>query len=147
PLDGANVLPMMEGKPVARAVPLFWQYDKAQPGPWTLALRQGDWKLLADAKQEKVALYNLATDIGETTDLAEKQPNRVRELRSPRRRNLAPSVGRRPTGRGSDRPRTNHRRRGGPRSPLRTSAFSANGRRAGRSPSSDSATRVGCRAA
>jgi hypothetical protein len=60
---------------------LYWQYDKAQQGPWKLALRYGEWKLLADENLEKVALYNLVTDPGEKSDVAEKQPDRVRELR------------------------------------------------------------------
>jgi arylsulfatase len=81
PLDGANVLPVLEGKAVARAAPLYWQYDKAQQSPWKLAVRQGEWKLLADEKLEQVALYNLAADPGEMTDLADKRPDRVRELR------------------------------------------------------------------
>lgn len=81
PLDGTNVLPVLEGRKVVRNVPLYWQYDKAQQSPWKLALRHGEWKLLADEKLEKLALYNLVTDPGETTDLADKQPDRVRELR------------------------------------------------------------------
>lgn len=81
PLDGANALPVMDGKSIARSAPLYWQYDKAQQSPWKLALRQGEWKLLADEKLEHVALYNLAADAGEKTDLAEKEPDRVRTLR------------------------------------------------------------------
>jgi arylsulfatase A len=81
PLDGTNVLPVLEGRKVVRNVPLYWQYDKAQQSPWKLALRHGEWKLLADEKLEKLALYNLVTDPGETTDLGDKQPDRVRELR------------------------------------------------------------------
>jgi arylsulfatase A len=81
PLDGANVLPVLEGKSIARNVPLYWQYDKAQPGPWKLTLRQGEWKLLADEKLEHVSLYNVVSDPGEKTDVAEKYPDRVRELR------------------------------------------------------------------
>jgi hypothetical protein len=41
------------------------------------ALRQGPWKFdLIDGK-----LYNLATDIGESTDVADKNPDVVRRLR------------------------------------------------------------------
>jgi hypothetical protein len=67
---------------VDRPRPLYWQYDKAEGGPWTLAVRQGPWKLLADAKRERVALYNVVEDIGETKDLAAAEPERVRELRA-----------------------------------------------------------------
>ena len=81
PLDGTNILPLLDGKSITRSVPLYWQYDKAQQSPWKLALRRGEWKLLADEKLEQVALYNLIADPGETTDLAAKEPDRVRELR------------------------------------------------------------------
>jgi len=37
-------------------------------------LRHGEWKLLADEKLERVALYNLVADPGEKADLAEKHP-------------------------------------------------------------------------
>jgi arylsulfatase len=81
PLDGANVLPLLDGRSITRRVPLYWQYDKAQQGPWKLTLRQGEWKLLADEKLETVALYNLVADPGEKSDLADKHPDRVRELK------------------------------------------------------------------
>jgi arylsulfatase A len=82
PLDGVSVLPLLEGKPLNRPRPLYWQYDKAEGGPWTLALRRGPWKLLADAKRERFALYNVVEDVGEKHDLAAAQPERVKELRA-----------------------------------------------------------------
>jgi arylsulfatase A len=81
-LDGTNVLPLLEGKPVTRARPLYWQYDKAEGGPWTLAVRQGPWKLLADAKRERFALYNVVEDAAETRDRTAEQPEQVRKLRA-----------------------------------------------------------------
>ena len=36
-LDGVDVLPLLEGRPVERPVPLHWQYDNAQGGPWRIA--------------------------------------------------------------------------------------------------------------
>jgi hypothetical protein len=81
-LDGTNILPLLEGKTVARARPLYWQYDKAEGGPWTLAVRQGPWKLLADAKRERFALYNVVEDASETRDRAAEQPERVKKLRA-----------------------------------------------------------------
>ena len=41
--------------------------------------RSGDWKLVLNAKPE---LYNLAKDIGETTDLAAQEPERVKEMQA-----------------------------------------------------------------
>jgi arylsulfatase A len=80
PLDGASVLPLLlKGDPVARKVPLYWQYDKAL-GPWKVALRQGPWKLLADGKLEKLALYHLGDDPVEKNDRSDAEPERVRQL-------------------------------------------------------------------
>ncbi|MGL4555362.1 MAG: sulfatase family protein [Gemmataceae bacterium] len=79
PLDGTSVVPLLSGKPVERAVPLYWQYDRALGG-FTHAVRVGDRKLLADAKREKVALYDLAADPGEKADRAEDEPAAVKEL-------------------------------------------------------------------
>jgi len=54
----------------------------------SIAVRQGDWKLIeaaaggrtARAASGKTQLYNLAADPAESTDLASQQPERVREL-------------------------------------------------------------------
>ncbi len=81
-LDGVNLLPALSGK--AKLPPheaLFWR-NQAR---W--AIRMGDWKLVhspgvvagkADVTQGE--LYNLATDLGEKTNVAEKHPEKVKEL-------------------------------------------------------------------
>jgi len=86
PLDGASILPAFEGKPVARKTPLYWQYDHAIGGPWRVAVLRGPWKLLADEKLSKFALYNLADDPAESTDLAESESDRRDELAADLRR-------------------------------------------------------------
>ena len=42
----------------------------------------GDWKLIEFFDQDTPVLYNLAEDIGETTDLAASQPEKVKQMRS-----------------------------------------------------------------
>jgi arylsulfatase A len=79
PIDGASMLPVFDGKPVERKAPLYWQYDKAIGRP-KVAIRQGDWKLLAHAGLEKFELYNLKDDLKEANDLAEKEPERVKAM-------------------------------------------------------------------
>ncbi|MHC5537352.1 hypothetical protein ACYOEI_03845, partial [Singulisphaera rosea] len=81
-LDGVNVLPVLEGQTVTRPIPFYWQFDYAQEGPWTQSLRRGPWKLLADAKREQFALYNLVDDIAEAHDRAAERPELVKELRA-----------------------------------------------------------------
>src|SRR5262249_36988699 len=79
PLDGTSLVPLIDGKPLRRTVPLYWQYDKALGG-YHFALRDGPWKLLAGPKMAKPALYNLDDDLGEKQDLAADQPARVKAM-------------------------------------------------------------------
>jgi arylsulfatase B len=77
-LDGVNLLPYLQGK--REGVPhetLYWRMGDRQ------ALRQGDWKIVRHTRSEKEAgwqLYNLAEDIGESSDLAAKQSEIVERL-------------------------------------------------------------------
>ncbi|HVX64049.1 MAG TPA: sulfatase/phosphatase domain-containing protein, partial [Pirellulales bacterium] len=99
-LDGASLLPVFNGQKVQRNKPLYWQFNWAGSAP-KVAIRSGDWKLLATLdRQTKAAgditeednhalktaelaefeLYNLKDDIGETTDLAQREPEKFAEL-------------------------------------------------------------------
>jgi len=100
-IDGASFLPIFEGQPVQRKTPLYWHFVWAASKP-KVAMRIGDWKILAhlsgpdperganirpeDTKLIKTAelttfeLYNLRADVGETTDLAEKEPQRLKTM-------------------------------------------------------------------
>ena len=79
-LDGASLLPLLDGKPVSRSKPLYWQYDRAIGGDNRVAMRDGDWKLLANADLSKFELYNLRNDLGEKTDLAASEPAKLADL-------------------------------------------------------------------
>ena len=75
-LDGVNLLPLLtQEKADAAHDRLFWRFGEQS------AARAGDWKLLQyeDAAPQ---LYNLADDIGEATDLADKNPEKVKELQA-----------------------------------------------------------------
>ncbi len=91
-LDGVDVLPILEGRSVERPVPLHWQYDNASDGPWRIALRQGPWKLLADAERKRFALYDVAADVAETRDRAVERPEIVERLRPELERIYVPSA-------------------------------------------------------
>jgi arylsulfatase A-like enzyme len=81
-----NLWPLLSGEQKESFVPheaLFWRFGQQ------MAVRKGDWKLVKyDLAAEggtgtsAAKLYNLKDDIGETTDLAAKHPDRVRELRA-----------------------------------------------------------------
>jgi len=72
-LDGASLLPLLtEQSADAPHQTLYWRLGKKN------ALRHGDWKLIRDTGPWQ--LYDLARDIGETNDLAAREPARVAEL-------------------------------------------------------------------
>ena len=73
--DGTDLLPYLSGRKTGRPHEvLYWRINAKQ------ALRFGDWKLVREREQDRWELYDLANDIGETTDLADKMPEKVREL-------------------------------------------------------------------
>jgi arylsulfatase A-like enzyme len=73
-LDGVDLLPYLQGKEKGKPhEALYWRFAQQ------MAIRKGDWKLVKYDKTPR-KLYNLADDIGEATDLAEKHPEKVKEL-------------------------------------------------------------------
>lgn len=78
PIDGANLLPHLTGKPPA-APPheaIFWQ-----DGPYMPVLK-GGWKLQTADRPRKDWLYNLAQDPTEPNNLAADNPAKVTELKA-----------------------------------------------------------------
>lgn len=80
PLDGTSLLPLFEGQSLIRSKPLYWQYDRAIGGENKVAVRDGDWKLLANADLTKFELYNLKADRSETRDISLTEPAQVAAL-------------------------------------------------------------------
>lgn len=81
PIDGASILPIFRGKAIKRDVPLYWRYDKALSRPFTVAMRQGDWKILADTAMTRFELYNIKDDIAEELNLARAEPERLARMK------------------------------------------------------------------
>lgn len=80
PIDGTSLLPILAGKTLTRAHPLYWQYDRAISKPWTVALRDGPWKLLANSTLDQFELYNVVEDIGEKQNLASSETARLTRM-------------------------------------------------------------------
>ncbi len=80
-LDGGNLLAALEGREVERARPLYWRCPIARE-PLKMALRMGDWKILADDSLQQFELYNLKDDPQEKTELSKTQPTKLAELKS-----------------------------------------------------------------
>jgi arylsulfatase A len=80
PIDGANILPAFDGKPVARKTPMYWRYHAALE-EMKIAVRDGDWKILANLPLTKFELYNLKADPRETTNLAGKETEKLAAMK------------------------------------------------------------------
>lgn len=86
-LDGIDIRPALLGKRLSRDTlychfPHYTPLTGNTPGTW---VRKGDWKLIRfycekDDQSDKLELYNLQTDPGETDNLAAREPARVKEL-------------------------------------------------------------------
>lgn len=94
-LDGKSILPVLTGKGILEERPLFWHFPiyleayvkndtttqdpvfRTRPGS---AIRLGDWKLIQYFENNDIELYNLKDDLSEENNLAESNPDKVKEL-------------------------------------------------------------------
>ncbi|MCL4201964.1 MAG: sulfatase [Pirellulaceae bacterium] len=81
-LDGVSLLPLLRGGDLPERA-LFWHYPHYgnQGGAPSAAIRRGDWKLVQWFENDRIELYNLASDLGEQENLAETEPTRAAALR------------------------------------------------------------------
>ena len=86
PIDGISFLPILKGKNIITDErPIFWHYPNewGPSGPGigaASAIRSGDWKLIYFYESQKIELFNLNEDIGETKNLENQYPEKVEEL-------------------------------------------------------------------
>jgi len=82
-LDGGNLRPLFEngnkGKVNRRTEPLIFHYPWFDSLPMS-TIRVGDYKLVKDINTNETQLYNLAKDIGETTDLSKSMPAKAKKM-------------------------------------------------------------------
>ncbi|MGV3482864.1 MAG: sulfatase-like hydrolase/transferase [Planctomycetaceae bacterium] len=81
PLDGTSLLPLLSGGDLPPRT-LFWHFPNYtnQGGRPAGAVRRGAWKMVQQYEDNRMELYDLASDPGETNDLASKQPQLANEL-------------------------------------------------------------------
>jgi arylsulfatase A-like enzyme len=79
--DGQSLVPLLKGGTIAER-PLIWHYPHYgnQGGEPSSIIRLGDWKLIHYYEDGREELYNLKNDISENTDLAAREPAKVKEL-------------------------------------------------------------------
>ncbi|MEM9588835.1 MAG: sulfatase [Planctomycetota bacterium] len=86
--DGLSIVPALQGGQLDReAIFTYFPHAPAVPDwlPPAVSVHQGDWKLIrifhgGDDGAHRYKLFNLRDDLGEEFDLAEKFPERVKQL-------------------------------------------------------------------
>lgn len=83
-LDGESLVPLLRNTGGLRRTALYWHYPHYHPGGATpySAIRDGDYRLLEFFENNRIELYNLKEDVGETTDLAKAQPELAARLQA-----------------------------------------------------------------
>jgi len=101
PVDGKSWVPLLSGQDALGDRAVYWHYPLYLAGStynqvvpvhttnqmyWRATpcsvIRKGDWKLIQFFESDTVQLYNLKSDIGESSDLAESNPEKAKELLS-----------------------------------------------------------------
>jgi arylsulfatase len=73
-VDGHSLSPVFKGGQREPHEYLFFQHNHGK------AVRSGKWKLVAEGREGRWELYDIEADRNELTDLADKYPEKVREL-------------------------------------------------------------------
>ncbi len=81
-LDGVDLTSLLEGNHTLARDALYWHYPHYgnQGGTPGSSIRCGDYKLIEFYEDNRLELYNLATDIGETRNLTDAEPVQAQEL-------------------------------------------------------------------
>ena len=82
-IDGLSFLPTLLGRPQAEAKRdlFFGRMEGSREGKWTTeCIRRGHWKAVRPRHDRPLELYNLAKDPLEKTDLAQAEPQKLKEL-------------------------------------------------------------------
>ena len=83
-IDGRSIVPLLNDVNAKLDRNLYWHYPHYHAGgdgPYS-AIRSGNYRLIEFHEDNSIRLYDLATDIGEQTDLATKMPDKAAQLRS-----------------------------------------------------------------
>jgi arylsulfatase A-like enzyme len=82
-VDGVSIVPLLRGGQSLPRQAIYWHYPHYanQGGSPGGVVRAGDYKLIEFYEDNHVELYNLKDDLGEKNDLADKMPDKAKELR------------------------------------------------------------------
>ncbi len=72
-IDGASMRPAFSGEPVQRTKPLYWR-THISPKDCRVAVRVGDWKIVADETLTQFLLFDMREDPEESSDVSAAHP-------------------------------------------------------------------------
>lgn len=91
-IDGRSLMPILRQKGSLGREALLWHYPLDREhflgGRSSGAIRKGDYKLIEFYDTGELELYNLAEDLGETSDLSDEQPQKAYRLKQQFRNRL-----------------------------------------------------------
>lgn len=80
-VDGISLVPLLKGEGTTAADrPFVWHFPHHYDEPPFSSIRVGDWKLIYHHADRRFELFNLDADLAEKTNLATKEPQKLREL-------------------------------------------------------------------
>jgi len=80
-IDGESFVQYIKGNAEKQQTrPIFWHYPNTYDQPPYSSVRVGDWKLIYQHVQQDLELYNLKSDIAETTNMATNEPVKLKEM-------------------------------------------------------------------
>lgn len=82
-IDGVDLTPVLRGEGDSGRDALFWHYPHYNRHPQNFPasiIRKGKWKLIEKLDTGELELYDLDSDIGETSNLAEARPELTQRL-------------------------------------------------------------------
>lgn len=85
PLDGESLMPLFQNADAALdRDDMYWHFPGYPNAEWRTSpvsvIRSGRWKLMKFPEGNRLKLYNLAADRGETENLAQEQPETRKQL-------------------------------------------------------------------
>jgi arylsulfatase len=72
--EGMSMFPVFKSETVQRNKPLFWKWAKGS------AMLKDNWKIVNHGQDKPWDLYDVEMDPSETTNLADKYPEKVEEM-------------------------------------------------------------------
>jgi uncharacterized sulfatase len=80
-VEGSSLVPLLKQTGQFSREALYWHYPHYHHSTPAGGIRMGDYKLLEFFEDQRLELYNLKNDLGETKNLAETEPERARAMR------------------------------------------------------------------